>query len=55
VHNRNRRAGAIRNLAAAAGVSIDPSRTRKPEAVAENLRRARELEAAIEKEEASEV
>jgi len=52
VQKRTRSAGAIRQLAAQAGVAIDPSKARRPDAVAQNLQRARELEAAIEREEA---
>jgi len=51
---RARRAGTIRQLAGQAGVAIDPSKARRPDAVAQNLLRARELEAAIEREEAEE-
>jgi hypothetical protein len=52
VKKRASRAGTINRLAAQAGVAIDPAKARRPDAVAENLQRARELEAAIEREEA---
>jgi hypothetical protein len=49
---RARSASAIARLAAHAGVAIDPAKARRPDTVAENLLRAHELEAAIEREEA---
>ena len=52
VNKRAGRARTINTLAAQAGVAIDPAKSRQPDAVAQNLLRARELEAAIERAEA---